>query len=104
MLKMINADGSYTYSNILAVRVNSPASFSLFPNPSSGAVNIELNFPAGPILLQMVDVSGRLVRTQSLQSSGSPLWTTIDLAGLAPGMYFIKAGGETLSLLVDRRK
>jgi hypothetical protein len=48
--------------------------------------------------------SGHYVRTQSLQSNGSPITTSIDLTGLAPGMYFIKAGGETLTLFVDRRK
>jgi Secretion system C-terminal sorting domain len=102
-LKMINSDGSYSFSRILAVHFDNPTSLSLFPNPASGSVNIELNFPEGPILLRMVDVLGRLVRTQSLQSNGSLLSTTIDVTGLAPGVYFIKAGGETLSLFVDRR-
>jgi len=103
-LKIINTNGSYSYSKTVAVRFNNPTAFSLFPNPANGSVNIELNFPAGPILLQVVDAGGHYVRTQSLQSGGSPITTSIDLTGLAPGMYFIKAGGETLSLLVDRRK
>lgn len=103
-LKIISTNGSYSYSKTVAVRFNNPTALSLFPNPANGSVNIELNFPAGPILLQVVDAGGHYVRAQSLQSAGSLITTSIDLTGLAPGMYFIKAGGETLSLFVDRRK
>jgi hypothetical protein len=103
-LKVINTDGSYSYSKILAVRFDNPVSFALFPNPASGSVTVQMNFPAGPILLQVVDAAGHRIRTQSLQSGGSPLTTTIDLTGVAPGAYFVEAAGETLSLIVDRRK
>ena len=103
-LKIVNADGTYSYSKILAVRFQNATLLTLYPNPANGAVTVELNFPAGQILLQVVDAAGHLVRTQTLQSAGSPLTTTIDLTGLAPGAYYIKAAGETLSLIVDRRK
>ena len=103
-LKMINNDGSYTYSKIVDVRFDNPASFILFPNPTGGTVNIELNVPAGPLLLQIVDVSGRVVRTQSLQSGGSPISTTISLDGLANGIYFVKVADQVKSFLIDNRK
>ncbi len=103
-LKIVNGDGTYSYSNILAVGFQNATLLTLYPNPASDAVTIEMNLPAGPILLQIIDAGGHLVRTRTLQSAGSPLTTTIDLTGLAPGAYYIKTAGETLSLIVDRRK
>ncbi|HXB95292.1 MAG TPA: glycoside hydrolase family 44 protein [Puia sp.] len=85
-----------------ATNPDSSAAFKVFPNPAGGSVNVQLNLPAGPVLLQLVDVAGRMVRTQSLLSFGNPFTTTIDLTGLASGVYFVKAGGKTLSLLVER--
>lgn len=103
-LKMINSDGSYSYSKIVDVRFDRPVAFTLYPNPAGGAITIGLNVPAGPLQLQIVDVAGRIVRSQSVESAGSPLSVSIDLNGLADGMYFVKIGGETASFLIKNRK
>jgi hypothetical protein len=83
---------------------DSSAAFKLYPNPAGGSVTVALNLPAGPILLQIVDAAGHVVRTQSLQSAGAPFSTTIDLSGLASGIYFIRSGGQTLPLLVGHER
>lgn len=101
-LNLIDTDGTSSYSKTVAVHWADPAPISLFPNPASGSVNVQLNFPAGPLLLQVVDAAGHIVGTQALQSTGSPFTTTIDLSGMAPGIYFVKAGGTTQRFLVDR--
>ena len=103
-LKMIDTDSSYAFSKTIAVRWEQPPPVKLFPNPAGGSVTAELNLPAGPILLQVVDAAGNIVRTQSLQSGGRPFSTTIDLTGVASGVYFVKTGGQTLSLLVNHTR
>lgn len=103
-LRMIDTDSSSTFSKILIVRMDQPPPVKLFPNPAGSSVTIEVNLPAGPILLQLADAAGQIVRTRSLQSAGQPFSTTIDLTGLASGVYFMKIGGRTLNLLVDRSK
>jgi hypothetical protein len=101
-LKMIDAGGSYTYSKTVTVRFEDPAPLSVFPNPAAGSVNVELNFPSGPVQLQLVDARGRTVSTRSLRSDGAPFTTVLDLSGMANGIYFIKAGGSTQRFLLHR--
>lgn len=99
-LKMINTDGTFSYSKIAVVDFNPTTTLTIFPNPASGSVNIQLTLPAGPALLQIVDAAGHLVRSQSVNSGGSTLSTSIDLSGLPAGMYFVKASGQTASFSI----
>ena len=57
-----------------------------FPNPTSDVVNIGLNddISASVSSIDIFDISGRLVKAQ--QSS----FGSIDISGLAPGMYVMK--------------
>ncbi|HZE85272.1 MAG TPA: glycoside hydrolase family 44 protein, partial [Puia sp.] len=67
-LKMIDKDGHYKYSNILAIRYNTISALTLFPNPANNVVNVQLHLPAGPVLLQVFDAAGNRVRVIPLQS------------------------------------
>ena len=98
-LKMLDRDGSYSYSKVVTIRYNNTSSLSVFPNPAGGTINVELHLPAGQVLLQVIDASGHTVRTLALSSTGGNLSTAMDISGLANGWYFIRAGGETLSFV-----
>jgi Glycoside hydrolase family 44/Secretion system C-terminal sorting domain len=98
-LKMIDQDGGYTYSKTITIRYDNNSFVTIFPNPAKDALNVQLLMPAGPILLQVIDASGQPVRAMSLQSSGATLSVTLDIAGLARGLYYIRAGGDVLSFV-----
>jgi hypothetical protein len=60
---------------------------SVFPNPTEGLLTIEQNdASATPITIQVLDVLGRIVLTQLLDSKT----TNLDLKALESGTYFIK--------------
>jgi len=54
----------------------------LYPNPSKGFVQVESSL-SFPIDLQILDISGKLVHRESLQSN------TLDLSHLSNGVYFV---------------
>jgi hypothetical protein len=93
-LKMIAADGSYTYSKTVAIRYDGMDALSIFPNPVNDALNVQLHLPAGVILLQVVDAVGRTVKTMQVQSSGATLAVLVDTRGLSKGIYYLRAAAE----------
>ena len=101
-LKLIDQNGSYSYSKIVTIRYDKNASVTIFPNPVKDVLNVQLHLPAGAISLQIIDGMGRMVKTVSLQSSGSTLSTAIDLSGLAAGQYYLHAGSESISFIKEK--
>ena len=59
-------------------------SFSLYPNPAHGQAIVELPYAAR---LEVLDLTGRRVRTQALPVGRQPL----DLRGVAAGLYLVRA-------------
>lgn len=60
--------------------------FSLFPNPTSGKVFVDLGYlPAGLLDFIVFDPSGRMVQRTSTRDQ----ITTLDVAGLSAGMYTV---------------
>ena len=62
------------------------------PNPTRGAVALDITLPDdSPAHVELLDVAGRVVRTQPLQGAGLHAVAFGDLATLAPGLYFARA-------------
>lgn len=96
-LKVIDAEGSYTYSDIRTVKGNSTVSdFTIFPNPSTGNTKVTISDISEPTDVQVVDNSGRILKNVSMNNSN-----TVELNNLQKGMYMIrivnKNSGETLT-------
>lgn len=79
---------------VLAVNVDEPAeevfSLKVFPNPASATVSIQTEHNE-PLQWQLLDISGKLLRSQSLQAFGLQ---TIDLQVLPAGVYLLRATDE----------
>ncbi|HEX5169976.1 MAG TPA: glycoside hydrolase family 44 protein [Cyclobacteriaceae bacterium] len=74
--------------------------FKVYPNPikTSNEVTIEINKP-GNATLELIDLSGRVLRTIYQGEISSPDFEKIeDMSGLSKGMYFFRLnlGGEIL--------
>jgi PKD repeat protein len=67
-----------------------PGSFRIYPNPSTGLVNLYMDQPEGEVHVQLLDIRGRVHLTQSYQPGPGSLKTQLDLGGLAKGIYFVK--------------
>lgn len=65
--------------------------FDLMPNPTDGAVALELEMTStgGRVQVEVLNVNGQVVRTEALQAA-SFLRHDMDLGGLAAGMYTVR--------------
>jgi len=72
----------------------SSARLSLYPNPARHTVQLT-NAPAGPIML--FDATGRIV----LHAQPATRNAQLDLRGLPPGLYLLRAGEQTKRLVVE---
>ncbi len=88
-LKMVDADGLFTYSNIVLLRnTDSGVLLSVFPNPTADRLNINL---AGMINTAMqvvvLDNAGRVMMQQNAQSSSA---ISLDVSKYPAGVYLLK--------------
>ena len=84
------AGGILTYGtrNRTVTAAQTPAArvlaLSLYPNPATASVTVET---AKPTRISLLDLSGRVVRTNATAQRRH----TLDLTGLAPGVYLVRA-------------
>jgi hypothetical protein len=93
-LKMIDADGRFSYSTTVATRLNNNFSNALvYPNPTSAALNIKLTQALTTnTTLVITDVTGRLLKQQNI--SRGQFSINVDVAALPAGRYFIKINDQ----------
>jgi hypothetical protein len=83
----------------------SPATLEVYPNPASDKVKVSfLQTSPDPVLLELADLSGRILLHRSIQPGGGPL--SLDVSGLGTGIYFITlssaAGNISKKILISR--
>ncbi|WP_222165197.1 FG-GAP-like repeat-containing protein [Edaphocola aurantiacus] len=82
-IKMVTADGSYAYSEIVTATIKSALQFEVYPNPVTDKVMLVNSMPGTACLY---DISGRLVRSYTLPVGK----TTVDMQALPSGTYFLQ--------------
>jgi hypothetical protein len=84
-IKQVDMDGTFSYSDVMA----SSCAITIYPNPASDHIDVVLPFAGGT--LEVVDVTGRIVRY--VKSNGA--MARISVADLATGHYTVRvAKGE----------
>ncbi len=79
-----------TYSDIKTVKgFAGKAGISIYPNPSVGNAKITISDISEPTRVQLLDNSGRLVKTIMLNNTN-----TVDLTGLLKGAYMVRIIGS----------
>ncbi len=88
-LKMVDVDGKFTYSNILAIKTGAATiSLNLYPNPAGNIANLSFtSVVAGKYTVQITDLSGRIIRQQNEVSLAGMNKLTVDLHNFAAGTY-----------------
>ncbi|MGL4597632.1 MAG: T9SS type A sorting domain-containing protein [Bacteroidia bacterium] len=80
---------------------------SVYPNPSSDLMNVKFELAsAGKVSVELFDMSGRLVRTESFGTQGIGVQSRpISVSGLATGIYHLKLqteqGVSNISIVVQ---
>jgi len=66
-----------------------PSSFTVFPNPASSQVKIQLNGIEGDVMMRIYDMRGGLVKVMPINGE-----TDVDVSDLAKGVYVISIDEE----------
>ena len=64
--------------------------WSLFPNPTSGVVNVRYSGASASATIDVVDMGGRLVMSQRSAMATGQVLTLQGSEGLAPGAYTVR--------------
>jgi Subtilase family/Secretion system C-terminal sorting domain len=95
-LKIINKDGSYSYSAIKPIVFGSEMKWLVYPNPSAGIFNLVVQQNAGEeVLVKLYDINGRVLKQVNEQTIGFVQKIQIDLTQsiYAGGIYLIEVTG-----------
>ena len=98
-LRLVDFDGGYRYSEIRAVKgFSSVSDFSIFPNPSNGSSKITISDLSEPMVVQLIDGHGRLMKTINVPTSSS-----VEINNLKQGFYMIKLVNKNSSESVTKK-
>ncbi len=86
-LKIIDLDGSYTFSDVRSVEIEG-ADIAVAPNPANNYIDVDFNNLTSDMNLRVMDVSGKLIK--ELTVSAAQTNVQLDLTDFTPGHYFIR--------------
>ncbi len=90
-LKQTDKDGHATYSSIVKVVRSGNGSAAIYPNPVGNIIHLLLqSTTAGKMMLQVTDMTGKTVITQSGSVTVGTNTIDVPAAGLGRGMYLVR--------------
>lgn len=94
-LKIIDIDGKINLSNTIEVLVSPQLTYSLYPNPASKTLSLQLNGMNQSVRFSLYDAIGKQVFTEKWNENGAKLHD-IDISTFSKGVYFydIRHGEE----------
>jgi len=70
--------------------------FSAFPNPSSSELTLVLSQNESPVILEIMDLQGKILKTEVLDNNSSVINThRINVAHMAKGLYFLNLSSDS---------
>ena len=97
-LRQVDISGKATYSHISSVRDESLTSpLAVFPNPSRGAATLVGAVPGTAV--RVFDATGHAVFSTNTDAQGRA--SVLPAAGLAAGIYVVRAGSQSTRLVVE---
>jgi Secretion system C-terminal sorting domain len=89
-LKIVNSDGSFSYSKVLSVAFGKDLTVKAFPNPIQNELSIDVFSEAKYLDFDVVDVLGRSVFQKKEQNTEGSKLLTINTLNWLSGIYFLK--------------
>ena len=84
---MVDADGRFTYSKIVAISVPVNNAITVFPNPVKDKLFIRLAGISSPTEISIADARGTVIKQLQLRAGTSD--ASVSTAGLPAGVYSI---------------
>ncbi len=92
-LKITDINGTVKYSNVVVVKLNGDKTdaITVYPNPVTDVLNTVLgNTAKGDYTVELMDETGRSVKTISVKNAQPGQLVTLQRGSLASGMYILK--------------
>lgn len=87
--------------HICVSETSSGVAFTVFPNPASNMLNVKIQDAAkGEFNLLLSDLTGRIVLQKVVNALAGTTHETLDLTGVAEGIYFLRLKGDHESAAV----
>jgi hypothetical protein len=94
-LRMVDNNGTFSYSKILSVKTKEQSRISAYPNPVSKELTVTITADLNAHeQISIYDASGRLVKNQTIQLVQGINQVRLDVSSLRSGMYMIKSGNN----------
>lgn len=91
-LKMVDADNKFAYSKVVKLVFTNQPVVKISPNPASSFVKISMENINERLLVQLIDMNGKIVKQQAMAQGIHN--TEISIGGLSKGLYTIKVVGS----------
>jgi hypothetical protein len=92
-LRQTDVNGSVSYSGVVVLenKYGTAAVENIHPNPTTDELNFDIvSTEKGPALVEVMDISGRVVMTYTEQVSEGRNSVRVDLSQLSEGVYMLK--------------
>lgn len=104
-LKMVDADGKFTYSNVVTIYLADITGLSISPNPTSGETKMMINAAAdGTIQWKLRDNHGRVVMQNMTGVNKGNNNVNINISSLSSGVYYMHVTGAGIDQHVKLQK
>jgi hypothetical protein len=96
-VKLVDIDGKFKYSNVVALRLSQKPGVTVWPNPFHSSITISITTDRETVIdINLIDVNGRTLRNSSQSASKGIVRINIDnLEQLPAGVYLVE--------IVDRK-
>ncbi len=94
-LKMVDLDGTYSYSRVVMIRFTGGASFDVRPTLLRAGENVNVNVSSNEnenYTIKLFNMSGKMVGQQNIARNGQ---VSLSTSGLQKGMYVVAIDGGT---------
>jgi hypothetical protein len=87
-LKMINKDGTFTYSKVISISNKIKETISIYPNPATQNLTLYSATPLTSSTVNIISAEGRVVKNISINPASK--YNVIDVAQLTKGIYLLQ--------------
>jgi hypothetical protein len=90
-LKMVNQDGSFTYSKVITLqRTSNFSRLKLYPNPAHNTLQLTIESDKNTLqAIEIVDIVGKIQQQTTVNLSNGANQQTLDIHALPSGIYFL---------------
>ncbi|MEP7377571.1 MAG: PQQ-dependent sugar dehydrogenase [Chitinophagaceae bacterium] len=104
-LKMVDADGKYTYSNVVTIYLSDITGLSVSPNPTSGETKMTINAAVdGRVQWKLRDNNGKVVMQNTIGVTKGNNNVTINISRLSIGLYYLHVEGAGVDQHIKLQK